>query len=167
MQHVMLLAPRAIDVPESIARQFLGSTVVFGAFEADSIIGIREVGKACGALSVSRCKVSQCDISAHSPQCAKPCCKAHWRIGQRWSQYGVLTPSTRHPMQWMSSGRMSAWLSALHFCATRVRRALSLCIVAVRASHEAQSRPQKAIKGFILFTIYKFTMYDLTPLKSH
>lgn len=52
MQHVMLLTPRAIDIPESVARQFFGSAVVFGALWTDGVVDVREAGK-----DIRRCVV--------------------------------------------------------------------------------------------------------------
>ncbi len=94
--------------------------------------------------------VWQSFIAEQSPQVSHPLPSAHCRIGQRLSQKGVLTPSTRQPSQFIISGVISTPFISDQSRATFSRSALSLLSVAVLASQLSQSSPQYAISFFIV-----------------
>jgi hypothetical protein len=56
-----------------------------------------------------------------------------------------LTPASRHPVQLIISGVISALNAAFHFSAVWVRKLSSFARVAILASQVAQFKPQQAI----------------------
>ena len=106
---------------------------------------------AAGVPSVTRCRVSQASICGQSAQVSIAFSRAQLRMAQRWSQKGVFAPSMRQPVQLSISAVIGTPLSFVHSAAVFSRRASSLVIVAIRASHVSQFRPQQAIMEFTGF----------------
>ena len=116
---------------------------------------------ASGAFSKTGAIIGQLFKSTHSPQVSKPLPIAHERISHI-EQYPNFTPSVRQPAQLIVSAVISGVLFiSLHFRAVSSRRILSLLIVAMRASHVSQLRPQQAISSFIGFYIIVFCCASL------
>ena len=64
------------------------------------------------------------------------------------------TPSVRHPIQLMCSGRMGALFASAHFFAVSALSSSSSFMVALRASQFPQSNPQHAIKSLVFISDY-------------
>ena len=77
-------------------------------------------------------------------------------MGQIDSQYGVFTPGSRQPVQWIISGVISTPFNSDQSFATFRRRSSSCFTVARRAPQVSQSSPQYAMKSFIfgLFSLF-------------
>ena len=101
-------------------------------------------------LARTGANLSQTSICGQLPQLSRPLPMAHLRISHIVLQNTVFAPSIRHPSQLMCSGRIVALFSLLHNLAVFSRRAWSLFLVAMYASHFSQSSPQKAISLFII-----------------